>query len=63
MIGLQIATVFWVSGENISLSSLIYMGLMMAGRQIHTAEPLVPQPNAFEIELAIEKPKKSQITT
>ena len=30
--------------------------------EIHTAEPLVPEPSAFEVELAIEKPKshKSQ---
>jgi len=34
------------------------------GRQeeIHTAEPLVPEPSAFEVELAIEKLKKPQIT-
>jgi hypothetical protein len=25
--------------------------------EIHTAEPLVPEPNAFEVELAIEKLK------
>ena len=30
--------------------------------KIHTAEPLVPEPSAFEVELAIEKLKKSQIT-
>ena len=30
--------------------------------EIHTAEPLVPEPIAFEIELATEKLKKSQIT-
>jgi len=30
---------------------------MMLGRQIHTAEPLVPEPSAFEVELALEKPK------
>jgi len=29
---------------------------------IHTAEPLVPEPSAFEFEMAIEKLKKSQIT-
>ena len=33
------------------------MGLMMLGRQKHTAEPLVTDPSAFEIELAIEKLK------
>jgi len=26
-------------------------------RKIHTAEPLVPKPSAFELELAIEKLK------
>ena len=30
--------------------------------EIHTAEPLVPEPSAFEVELAIEKLKKPQIT-
>jgi hypothetical protein len=30
--------------------------------EIHTAEPLVPEPSALEVELAIEKLKKSQIT-
>jgi len=29
--------------------------------EIHTAEPLVPEPSASEIELAIDKLKKSQI--
>jgi len=33
------------------------------GRQteIHTAEPLVPEPSAFEIELAIEKLKSHKL--
>ena len=35
----------------------MYMGLMMLGRQKHTEEPLVPEPSAFEVELAIEKLK------
>ena len=30
--------------------------------EIHTVEPPVPEPSAFEVELAIEKLKKSQIT-
>jgi hypothetical protein len=29
--------------------------------KIHTAEPLVPEPSALEVELAIEKLKSSQI--
>jgi len=32
-------------------------GLVMLGRQKHTEEPLVPEPSAFEVELAIEKIK------
>ena len=30
--------------------------------EIHTVEPLVPEPSAFEVELSIGKLKKSQIT-
>ena len=30
--------------------------------EIHTVEPLVPEPSAFEVELANGKLKKSQIT-
>jgi hypothetical protein len=26
--------------------------------EIHTAEPLVPEPSAFDVEMAIEKPKR-----
>ena len=35
----------------------MYMGLVMLGRQKYTAEPLVPEPSALEVELAIEKLK------
>jgi len=31
-------------------------------REIHTAEPLAPEPSNFEVEMAIEKLKTSQIT-
>ena len=31
--------------------------------EIHTAETLVPEPSAFEGEMAIEKLKKAQITS
>jgi hypothetical protein len=34
----------------------MYTGLMI----LHTAEPLVPEPNVFEVEMAIEKRKKKQ---
>jgi hypothetical protein len=36
----------------------MYMGLVTLGREIHTAEPLVPQPSAFDVEMAIEKLKR-----
>jgi hypothetical protein len=36
----------------------MYMGLMALGRkEIHTAEPLVPELSVFDVELAIEKLK------
>jgi hypothetical protein len=34
------------------------MELVMLGRQIHPAEPLVPEPSAFDVEMAIEKLKR-----
>jgi hypothetical protein len=30
--------------------------------EIHTAEPLLPEPSAFEVEMVIEKIKKIQTT-
>jgi len=33
----------------------------VAQTEIHTAEPLVPEPSASEVEMAIDKLKKSQI--
>jgi len=32
-------------------------GLNVKQTELHTAEPPVPEPSAFEVELAIEKPK------
>jgi hypothetical protein len=34
------------------------MGLVTLGRQIQPAEPLVPEPSAFKVEMAIEKLKR-----
>ena len=31
--------------------------------EIHTAEPLLPEPGAFEVEMAIEKLKKDTCNT
>ena len=54
VIWLQTPIVFWLGVGTISLSCSMYMGLATLGRQKHTAEPLVPEPSAFEVELAIE---------
>ena len=35
----------------------MYTRLMILGRRKYTVEPLVPEPSAFEVELAIEKVK------
>ena len=45
-------------------SQLLYVHGVSNVRQteIHTAEPTVPEPSAFEVELPIVKDKKSQIT-
>jgi len=59
VIGLQTYTVLWLDGGAISLSSLMYMGLMMLGRKIHAAETLlVPQRSGCEVEMSIEKLKR-----
>jgi len=55
VICLQTLTVFWLGGGNISLGFSLCMVLMTG---IHTEEPLVPKPSAFEFELAIEKVKR-----
>jgi hypothetical protein len=39
-------------------SNLMYVILMKLGRfKLHTAEPLVPAPGAFESEMVVEKRK------
>jgi len=55
----QTLTVFWLHGGMIFLSFLNVHGVSDV-RQ--TAEPLVFEPSAFEVELAIGKAKKTQIT-
>jgi len=58
MTRLQTPTVLWLGGGTISPNYSMCIGLRMLGRQeIHTAEPLVPEPRAFEIEWAIGKLK------
>jgi 3-deoxy-D-arabino-heptulosonate 7-phosphate (DAHP) synthase len=40
----------------------MYIVLMLLGRQIHTAGPLVTGPRAFEVESAIEKLKRCKLS-
>jgi hypothetical protein len=48
-------TVFWVGGLTISRLLNIHEVNDVRQTEIYTAEPLVPEPSAFEFELAIEK--------
>ena len=55
MIWLQTATILWLGRGIISLSYRVYM----EQTEIHTAQPLVPEPSAFVVEMAIEKLKRN----
>jgi hypothetical protein len=58
----QTPTVFWLGGGTIFLSFLNVQGVNDARQtEIHTAEPLVPDPSTFEVEMAVGKLKR-QIT-
>ena len=55
---LQTPAVMWRGGGNISPSYSMCMGLRNVGQvELPTADPLVPEPSAFEVELAIDKLK------
>ena len=60
MICLQTPTVFWQDEGRNPFSQLLNVHGFNDVRQteIHTAEPLVLEPSAFEIEKAIEKLKR-----
>jgi len=54
VIWLQTATVFWLGGGTISLSCSMYRGVSDVRRtETFAAEPLVPEPSAFEIDMSI----------
>ena len=58
VIWLQTPTVYWLGEGTISLSYFNIHGVNdVRQTEIHTAEPLVPESSAFEIELAVEKLK------
>jgi hypothetical protein len=53
---LQTPSVFWLGGGIISLS-YVHGDSNVRQTEIHTAEPLVPEPRAYEVEMANEKLK------
>ena len=54
----QTPTVLWLGEGNISPSYSTCIGVKdVRQAEIHTAEPLVPEPSAAEFELAIDKLK------
>jgi hypothetical protein len=57
MIWLQTPTVFWLSGGAISLILNKHGVNGVRQTEKRTAEPLVPEPSTFEIELPTEKLK------
>jgi hypothetical protein len=60
LIWLQTATLFWLSGTPF-LSAVqcpnVYLCYKDRQTDIHTRQPLVPEPSAFDIELATENLK------
>jgi hypothetical protein len=59
-IWLQIAAVFWLGGGNISQLLNVHGVSDVRQTELHTAEPLVPEPSAFETEMVIEKLKRDK---
>jgi 3-oxoacyl-ACP reductase-like protein len=60
VIWLQITTIFWLGGETIFFFQLLKVHGVNDVRhmEIHTAEPLVPEPSALEVEMATEMLKR-----
>ena len=54
---MQTPTAFWLGGGIISLS-YVHGDNTVRQTEIHTAEPLVPEPSAYEVEMANEKLKR-----
>ena len=58
MISLQTPTIFCLGGRTISLNCLnVHRVNDIRQTEMHTAEPLVPEPTVFEVEMAVEKLK------
>jgi hypothetical protein len=58
VIWLQIPTVFWLGRATISLGLNVLGVNDIRQTEVHTAEHLLPEPSAFEVEMAIEKLKR-----
>ena len=61
MIWLQTHTIFWLWRNHFSQLVSVRVVSDLRQKEIHTAQQLVPELSAFEIEMAIEK-IKSHIT-
>jgi len=57
MVGLQISMVYWQGGGTISLIQNIHGVNDVRQTEIHTTEPLVPEPSALKVEMIIQKLK------
>ena len=55
MILLQTPTIFWLGGGTISQLLNVHGVNDVRRTDIHTAEPLVPEPSVFKFDMAIEK--------
>jgi len=57
VIFLQTPTVFWFGGATLSVIHWMFLGLFNDFRktEVHTAEPIGPQPIVFGLEMVIEK--------
>ena len=55
---LQTPTVFWLGGGTFFALLLNENGVNDVREAVHTAESLVPEPRAFEVEMAIKKLKR-----
>jgi hypothetical protein len=58
VICLQIPTTFWIGGRTTSASYWTYRVSDIKQIEIHTAEPLVPDPSPFEVEIVTARLKR-----
>jgi hypothetical protein len=58
VIWLQTPTVFWLGRGTVSLLLIGHRVIDVRRTETLTAQPLVPQPSAYDVEMAIEKLKR-----